>query len=233
MFGPSASQGYDRSSIMYSPDGRIIQTEYAREAMRRGSIALALRSNSAVVLAGKLNAVDLDFPNSKIATIDDHISAIFSGYAADGRVIIQRARVEAAIHKLTYDEVIDLKALATRLADYTHMFTQQAGLRPLGIGLLIGGIDDYDDTPHVYFLNPGGAFTETRAKAIGDGDAKAMKFLKEKNGETNIDDLAKPELEELARETIKHVTEEDLTNEEIELWSMETDAAKSASSESS
>ncbi len=28
MFGPNASQGYDRSSIMYAPDGRIIQTEY-------------------------------------------------------------------------------------------------------------------------------------------------------------------------------------------------------------
>jgi len=65
MFGPNASQGYDRSSIMYAPDGRIIQTEYAREAMRRGSIALAIRSNQGVVLAGKLKVVDLDFPNSK------------------------------------------------------------------------------------------------------------------------------------------------------------------------
>jgi len=128
MFGPNASQGYDRSSIMYAPDGRIIQTEYAREAMRRGSIALAIRSNQGVVLAGKLKVVDLDFPNSKISKIDEHISVIFSGYAADGRVIIDKARVEAAIHKLTYDETIDLRNLATTLADYTHRFTVQGGL---------------------------------------------------------------------------------------------------------
>lgn len=218
MFGPSASQGYDRSSIMYSPDGRIIQTEYAREAMRRGSVALALRSNAGVVLAGKLSAIDLDFPNSKISKVDEHISAIFSGYAADGRVIINRARVEAAVHKLTYDESIDIRALATRLADYTHMFTQQAGLRPLGIGLLIAGVDEHDNTPHVYFLNPGGAFTETKGKAIGDGDAKAMKFLKEKNGEKPIDDMTLEELIELAKATIRHVAEEDLADEEIEIW---------------
>jgi proteasome alpha subunit len=220
MFGPSASQGYDRSSIMYSPDGRIIQTEYAREAMRRGSIALGLRSKNAVVLAGKLSSVDLDFPNSKISTVDEHVSAIFSGYAADGRVIINRARVEAAVHKLTYDESIDMKALATRLADYTHMFTQQAGLRPLGIGLLIGGVDEHDGTPHVYFLNLGGAFTETKAKAIGDGDAKAMKYLKEQHDQKPIDDMTLEELEQLARDTVRHVTDEDLKDEEIEIWSI-------------
>ncbi|MHA2172089.1 MAG: archaeal proteasome endopeptidase complex subunit alpha [Candidatus Kariarchaeaceae archaeon] len=219
MFGPSASQGYDRSSIMYSPDGRIIQTEYAREAMRRGSIAIALRSNNGVVLAGKLTYIDLDFPNPKISQVDKDISVIFSGYAADGRVIIDRARVESAIHNMTYDEPIDVRQLSTRLADYTHMFTQQAGLRPLGIGLLIGGIDPHDKSPRVFFLNPGGGLAETRAKAIGDGDAKAMKFLKDKHNEKAIDDLMLDELVQLARDTINYVADEELTDELFEYWS--------------
>jgi proteasome alpha subunit len=219
MFGPSASQGYDRSSIMYSPDGRIIQTEYAREAMRRGSIAIALRSNNGVVLAGKLTYIDLDFPNPKISQVDKDISVIFSGYAADGRVIIDRARVESAIHNMTYDEPIDVRQLSTRLADYTHMFTQQAGLRPLGIGLLIGGIDPHDKSPRVFFLNPGGGLAETRAKAIGDGDAKAMKFLKDKHNETPIDDLVLDDLVQLARDTINYVADEELTDELFEYWS--------------
>jgi proteasome alpha subunit len=204
---------------MYSPDGRIIQTEYAREAMRRGSIAIALRSNNGVVLAGKLTYIDLDFPNPKISQVDKDISVIFSGYAADGRVIIDRARVESAIHNMTYDEPIDVRQLSTRLADYTHMFTQQAGLRPLGIGLLIGGIDPHDKSPRVFFLNPGGGLAETRAKAIGDGDAKAMKFLKDKHNEKAIDDLTLDELVQLARETINYVADEELTDELFEYWS--------------
>lgn len=218
MFGPSAAQGYDRSTTLYSPDGRIIQTEYAREAMRKGSIALGLRSNHGVVLAGKLQAIDLDYPNTKISKVDDQITAIFSGYAADGRALINRAKVEAAVHKMTYDESIDLKQLSNRLADYAHIFTQQGGLRPLGVGLLIGGIDEFDNEPRIYFLNPGGGLVETRGKAIGDGDAKAMKFLKDKHKEKPIDDLTLDELKKLARETIEFTSDEPVTDDLIEIW---------------
>ncbi|OLS19682.1 MAG: Proteasome subunit alpha [Candidatus Heimdallarchaeota archaeon LC_2] len=221
MFGPSASQGYDRSSIMYSPDGRIIQTEYAREAMRKGSIALGLRSNKGVVLAGKLMSIDLDYPNSKISKIGNEITAIFSGYAADGRSLINRARVETAVHKMTYDEEIDVKQLALRLADYTHIFTQQGGLRPLGVGLLIGGVDKFDGEPRIYFINPGGGLTETRAKAIGDGDAKAMKYLKDKHKEKPIDEMTVDELQQLARDTIEFVTDEKLSDDMLEIWASE------------
>lgn len=218
MFGPSASQGYDRSSIMYSPDGRIIQTEYAREAMRKGSIAIGLRSKNGVVLAGKLMSIDLDFPNSKISKVGDGITAIFSGYAADGRSLISRARVEAAVHQMTYDESIDVRQLALRLADYTHIFTQQGGLRPLGVGLLLGGVDKFDGEPRVFFINPGGGLAETRGKAIGDGDAKAMKFLKDKHKEKPVDDLTLDELKQLAKETIEFVSDEKLDADKLEIW---------------
>lgn len=218
MFGPSASQGYDRSSIMYSPDGRIIQTEYAREAMRKGSIALGLRSKHGVVLAGKLMSIDLDYPNSKISQVGDEITAIFSGYAADGRSLISRARVETAVHQMTYDEAIDVRQLALRLADYTHIFTQQGGLRPLGVGLLLGGIDKFDGEPRVFFINPGGGLAETRGKAIGDGDAKAMKYLKDKHKETSIDDMTLDELKKLAKETIEFVSDGTLDDDTLEIW---------------
>ncbi len=222
MFGSSANQGYDRSSSMYSPEGRLIQTEYAREAMRRGRIAIGLRSNNGVVLAGKVDTIDLDIPNPKISKIASQMSSIFSGYAADGRLLVSRARVEAAIHKMTYDDMIDIKALATLLADYTHQFLQTGLMRPLGIGFLLGGIDVFDDKPRIFFLNPGGGLVETKAKAIGQGDAKAIKFIKEKNTETPIDDMSVSELETLAKDTIKYVMEDQsLTDDDIEIWSIE------------
>jgi proteasome alpha subunit len=215
MFGPNASMGYDRSSTMYSPDGRIIQTEYAREAMRRGSISVAIRSAAGVVLAGQTRVSDLDLPNSKIAQVDDHFAAIFAGFAADGRVLINRARVEAQIHKITYSEPADIKHIANRLADYAHMFTQQGGLRPLGIGLLLGGID-YDGLPKIYFVNPGGGLWETKGKAVGAGDSKAMQYLMSNYKE----ELNMEELITLARDTIKHAS--GTTDEkEIEVWSIE------------
>ena len=35
--------GYDKSAIMYNPDGRIVQVEYAREAVKRGSTSVDVR----------------------------------------------------------------------------------------------------------------------------------------------------------------------------------------------
>lgn len=219
MFGPNASMGYDRSSTMYSPDGRIIQTEYAREAMRRGSISVAIKSSAGVVLAGQVRVSDLDLPNSKISRIDEHFAAIFAGFAADGRVLINRARVEAQIHKMTYSEPADIKYIATKLADYAHMFTQQGGLRPLGIGLLLGGID-FDGEPKIYFVNPGGGLWETKGKAVGSGDSKAMQYLLSNYKE----DATIDELVTLAQDTIKHaagITDD----EEIEVWTIEANTA--------
>ena len=197
MWNPNATMGYDRG-VLYSPQGRIIQTEYAREAMRRGSLSIAIRSNAGVVLAGQIRVSDLDLPNKKISKIDDHFSAIFAGFAADGRVLIQRARVETQVHKMTYGEATDIKHVATRLADYAHMFTQQGGLRPLGIGLLLGGID-VDGEPKIYFINPGGGLWESKAKAVGSGDAKATEYL----SKYYKDDATIEELEKLAKDSIK------------------------------
>ena len=228
MLPPGSSLGYDRSSTMYNPDGRIIQTEYAREAMRRGSISVAIKCKEGVVLAGRIRASDLDVPNSKISQIDDHFAAIFAGFAADGRVLISRARIEAQVHKMTYGAPADIKYVATRLADYAHMFTQQGGLRPLGVGLLLGGIET-DGVPRIYFVNPGGGLLETKAKAIGHGDGVAMSYLKDHYRT----DMTLDEIVQLAKDTIRQ-TEGDqimgdketkeLSDEDIEIWTISVDA---------
>jgi len=215
--------GYDRSTTMYSPRGRIIQTEYAREAMRRGSLSIGIKSSAGVVLAGHIRMSELDIPNPKISLIDQNFASIFAGFAADGRVLINRARVEAQVHKMTYSEPADIKYIATKLADYAHMFTQQGGLRPLGIGLLLGGID-FDGEPRIYFVNPGGGLFETKAKAVGSGDIQAMEYLIANYKEDlSIDDLVK-----LAKDTIIHAVGNEESNDkfdenkDIEIWTIET-----------
>ena len=220
MFGTSQSMGYDRSSIMYSPEGRIIQTEYAREAMKRGSISVVVQTKNGVVLAGYLRPSELDLPNYKISVVDTHILSIFSGYAADGRVLINRARVDAQIHRLTYGTPIGVVQLATKIGDYFQAYTQSGGVRPFGVGLLFGGIEPSTKKPAAVFVNPGGGVIATKAKAIGEGENQAIKYLKEHYK----DDMTLEQLKELAKATIREVVKDpELPDEQIEMKALSPD----------
>ena len=46
-----AQQGYDRAITVFSPDGRLYQVEYAIETVKRGTIALGIKTNDGIVFA--------------------------------------------------------------------------------------------------------------------------------------------------------------------------------------
>ena len=46
-----AQQGYDRAITVFSPDGRLYQVEYAIETVKRGTIALGIKTNNGIIFA--------------------------------------------------------------------------------------------------------------------------------------------------------------------------------------
>lgn len=50
----------------------------------------------------------------KIFQIDEHIGAATSGLVADARVIIEKARIEAQINRITYNEPIRVETLVKK-----------------------------------------------------------------------------------------------------------------------
>src|SRR5690349_24371346 len=126
---PNAAS-YDRAITVFSPDGRLFQVEYAREAVKRGTTAVGVRgANAVVLLVDKRVSSKLVVAGSieKIFAVDAHIGCATSGLVADARALVDRARVEAQMNRVTYDEPIPVETLAKRVCDYKPSYTQFGG----------------------------------------------------------------------------------------------------------
>ena len=140
-----STAGYDRALTVFSPDGRLFQIEYAREAVKRGTTSIGIVSKDGVVFAvDKKIKSKLIVQKSieKIFKIDDHIATASSGLVADARRLVDIARRQAQVNKLQYHEPISVTGLTKYIGDLEQMYTQSGGIRPFGISLIIGGVSD-------------------------------------------------------------------------------------------
>jgi len=178
--------GYDRTSAMFSPDGRLLQVEYAKKTVKQGSLAVGVVCKDGVILIGDKRFNDkLTVPKSveKVMQVDEHVGATYSGLTMDGRVLIERAQLIAQQHKLTYDTPIDMLTLTKEICDIKQAFTQYGGARPFGVSMLLGGINGTG--PELYLTDPTGIFFEYKATAIGEGESE-VKTIFEKNYKDNM-----------------------------------------------
>jgi len=194
--------GYDRAITVFSPDGRLFQVEYAREAVKRGTTAMGIKAQDGVVLiVDKRISTDLLEPRSieKIFSLDDHIGSATSGLVADARVLIDKARVESQVNQMSYNEKIDVDTLTTKVCEHLQQYTQYGGVRPFGTALLIAGVDQ--DTPKLFETDPSGAMMEYKATSIGENRQEIMKYFeKEYTPDLTIDESISLGLQALKKE---------------------------------
>jgi len=174
---PPAQQAYDRAITVFSPDGRLFQVEYAKEAVKRGATAIGMVFDGGVLLVAYKNANSkLLVPESmkKVFEIDKHIAATASGLIADARRLVDLARMESQRHRLAYSEPASVETISKELCDLMQVYTQYGGIRPFGVSLLVAGVDD---KPRLYEAEPSGALTGYLADAVGSGKKEVEEFF--------------------------------------------------------
>jgi proteasome alpha subunit len=173
---------YDRSITMFSPDGRLLQVEYAKKTVKQGSTAIGIMCKDGVVLvADKRVASKLMIPESveKVFDVDDHIVLTAAGIIPDARVLVDRAQVKSQQHRVTYDSPIDVLSIVKEICDLKQICTQSGGLRPFGVSLLIAGVED-DGSPKLFLTEPYGLYFQYKAVVIGEGEQEITEVLQKK-----------------------------------------------------
>ncbi len=184
-----AQQGYDRAITVFSPDGRLYQVEYAIETVRRGTIAVGIKSKDGIVIAveEKPRKLQISDVAQKIFQIDDHVGLAAAGYIPDARSQVDNARFFSQSNKLIYDEPVEVETIAKHLADQCQQFTQYAGVRPFGVSLILGGV--INNNPELYLTDPSGTYISYEAIAIGSDSDKVTEFLeKTYTNDLSLDD---------------------------------------------
>ena len=205
--------GYDRAITMFSPDGRLLQVEYAKRTVKLGNTAIGLNCEDGVVLVTDKRIIDeLVVPESieKIFKVDEHMMATAAGILSDARVLIERAQVNAQQHRVEYETPIDNLSIVKDICNLKQMCTQSGGLRPFGVSLLIAGIDEGGAS--LYQTDPTGLYYQYKATAIGENEEEAEEMLVDNYSE----DMSIEEGLRLAVEILEEQLEDDFNTSRID-----------------
>lgn len=210
----SRGREYDGAITIFSPEGRIYQVEYALELVKRGSPIVGVKSPEGVVLAAiepKQSRLAAQINSKKIYQIDEHVAVAIAGLSPDARVLVRQARYVSQGNRMTYDEPVDIESLTSSVGDLLQTYTQNAGVRPFGVSIIFGGVDNHRVS--LISTDPSGSYRGHKAHAIGRNSEKAMKVLHEQYREgMDLDEATA-----LAVESLKEAADEALTPEDLNI----------------
>ncbi|CCU98368.1 unnamed protein product [Malassezia sympodialis ATCC 42132] len=228
---------YDRHLTIFSPEGRLYQVEYAFKAIQAGGItAVAVRGKDSAVVVTQKKLPDKLIDASTVThlfALTPEIGCVVTGRTPDARAQVQRARSEAAEFKYKYGYPITPDLLAKRLANLNQVYTQKAAMRPLGIAMILIGLDDERGlAPQIFQIDPAGHYVGYRATASGAKQTEAINALEKQfkrapaamapeaalaEAESIASQLSRDEVLDMAVHTLNTVLAQELKPSEIEV----------------
>jgi len=175
------SERYSFSLTTFSPSGKLVQIEYALNAVTAGAPSVGIKASNGVVIAAEKKQKSILYDENsihKVEMITERIGMIYSGMGPDYRVLLARARKIAQVYYRRYQESIPTIMLVQQVANVMQEYTQSGGVRPFGVSLLICGFDN--GRPYLFQCDPSGAYFAWKATALGKNHLNGKTFLEKR-----------------------------------------------------
>lgn len=94
---------YSFSLTTFSPSGKLVQIEYALNAVNAGSTSLGIKAVNGVVIATEKKQRSTLVDEStvqKISLLTPNIGVAYSGMGPDSRILVRKARKQAQVRSL-------------------------------------------------------------------------------------------------------------------------------------
>ncbi len=175
------AMGYDRTATMFSPDGHLLQVEYAEKTVRLGVSSIGMVCSDGVFIIADKRIDDkliISESANRIHEIDSHLIASTAGITSDARVLIEKAQVIAQQQRITYDSDVEPELIIKEISNIKQQFTHYGGARPFAVSMMLAGMNG--EKPQLFTSDVTGSYFMYNANAIGENDEKIKESLREK-----------------------------------------------------
>lgn len=163
----------------FTPDGRLLQVEYASAAAEHSAPIIALQvDQSTLVLMAVKNP---ESPQNRIIVLPAdpdkpkrQICIAMTGILADSLSLVQVALQQAAQYKQQFRTPWTVVQMATALADACQNHAFGGGIRPYGATMLACGFQGTEVIPVLYQTDPSGGLLEITFPMMSDASSNPV-----------------------------------------------------------
>ena len=205
----------DFSTTTFGESGELTQVRHALTAVGNGETTVGIRAKNGIVIAAekKLPSVLIDETSiHKVEKLCDYMGVTYSGIGPDFTALLSRSRKDIQKYHAVYQDKITPFMVCKNSAEVFQEYTQSGGVRPFGIGMIVGGWDETAG-PQIFQIEASGTYYCWKATALGKGSKEARSFLEK----TYTDDIDISDAVHTAIKALKNTFEGEMTYKHVEV----------------